>query len=183
MFSKGARLVPQNQGRTYRPLVPRLPTRASLRQQSGDLVTQIRSSSLYSPMAELAGSNLRPAPTLRLITSVATANLRLSLSPISARVGRARQQVLMLQEPDTPWHLHCVSKLDSTAYVKVRHDVTPHSTVLLEAFKVSHPLSVLSTIKRIVHFGINTTLSFLQKKRTATCFGYRLQPSSGCLQE
>ena len=80
-------------------------------------------------MAELTGSNLRPAPTRRLITSVATANLRLSLSPISASVGRARQQVLMLQEPETPWHLHCVSKLDSTAYRKVRHAVTTHSTL------------------------------------------------------
>jgi hypothetical protein len=32
IFAKGARLVPQNQGSTYRPVVPRLPTRASLRQ-------------------------------------------------------------------------------------------------------------------------------------------------------
>jgi hypothetical protein len=69
-------------------------------------------------MAGLAGSNLRPAPTLRLMTSVATANLRLSFCPISKSVGRARQQVLMLQDPDTPWHLHWVTKLDSTACSK-----------------------------------------------------------------
>ena len=123
-------------------------------------------------MAELAGSNLRPAPTRRLITSVATANLRLSLSPISARVGRARQQVLMLQEPETPWHLHCVSKLDSTAYRKVRHVVTPYSTVLLETFKVLHPRCVLSTIKGLAFFSINTTVSLLHT--TAAGFGYRL---------
>lgn len=87
-----------------RPRVPTEPVCRSAKQKLGD--PSLKTMSSISGTRELISSGMKRFPLLSAITWIARSNFPLSRSLTLRKLGNVRQQVLVVQEPLMPWHLH-----------------------------------------------------------------------------